>query len=226
MFFCSQHFFFLHPGPKEPFGCRIVQTPHVYPVINHNLRICSHCLPKVSSPPSTISVLCSQLCDSLIAQKKSWMLKKWSGGVPHLHGCACADQGFPRLGAHGWAGWGDEDQPCCTFTGAGTADHHWGIKWDPGLWGGGELGVLEWVSQVCWCPEERVCPALLCLWLGLEVGHAGGWASALPRHSHSCLLHLNWADTDTPSGHHRVHCSLGACSCCFALLTGRTGARC
>lgn len=143
MFFCSQHFFFLYPGLREPFGCRIVQTPHVYSVINHNLQICSHCLPKVSSPPSTTSVLCSQLYDSLIAQKKPWMLKKWSGGMPCLSSCACAGQGFPWLGAHGWAGWGVEDQPCCTFTGAGTGDHHHGGL--NGILDCGDVG-----SSGCW----------------------------------------------------------------------------
>lgn len=53
-------------------------------------------------------------------------------------------------------------------------------------------GGLEWVSQACWCPEERACPALTCLWLGLEIGRGGGWAPALARHSHSCLVYLNW----------------------------------
>lgn len=175
MFFCSQLFFFLYPGLKKIFGCCIVQSPHVYPVINHNLQICSHCLPKVSSPPSTTSVLCSWLHDSLTAQKKPWMLKKWSGAVPHLHAYACVDQGFPWMGAHGWAGWG-ADQPCWGFAGAGTGGPG-GIL---GRWGVQGAGV----SQSCWCPEERVCPALMCLWLDLEVGHGGGWASALARHSH------------------------------------------
>lgn len=64
----------------------------------------------------------------------------------------------------------------------------WGVKWDPRLWGCGELRLLEWLNQACWCPELA---QLSCLWLGLEVGHGGGWAPALARHSHSGLPHLH-----------------------------------
>lgn len=187
MFFFSQFFFFLYPGLKEPFGSYIVQTPHVYSVINHNLQICSHCLPKVSSPPSTTSVLCSQLCDSLTAQKSPWMMKKCSGGAPHLHACACADQGFPWMGAHGWAGCGAEDQPCCSFPGTGTGGPG-GVKWDPGLWGGGgPQGAAVGKSDLL-VPWGKSLPSSYMSLAGSGVGQGGGWASALARHSYSCLF--------------------------------------
>lgn len=221
MFFCSQLFFFLYPGLKKIFGCCIVQSPHVYPVINHNLQICSHCLPKVSSPPSTTSVLCSWLHDFLTAQKKPWMLKKWSGAVPHLHAYACVDQGFPWMGAHGWAGWGAEDQPCWGFAGAGTGG-------PGGILGRGEVGGPGcWSKSVLLLPWGKSLPSSYVSLTGSggrtwwRVGLSSGQAQPL------CHLHLNWADTDAPAGHlHWVHCSLSVCSHCFALFTGHTGTQC